>query len=452
MYEDGLLSQAEARLNETSTPPYLFERGTHRPKPPVFGSRQACFVPFVQSITKNEPADVHLAYLRSGGGKCGKFLVEQGLVDRDLGVNTLDDTAAAFIDAHLAENQCLDTECSNSDLVNDIDVTQFLRNLATQAVMLNQDSPLGNGNNYYLAYTGNGNKWSMVQYDHNTILGASVPGQCDPAQCSSTMIKWSILRPTCRNVEASTQIAGPLLANDLLRSEYISHVHDFVNTVFGDGNLLIQIEDHLYAIQDLVAVDPWDEFTSVFEPFELALAKSDDWMQNFAGALYVPFLPALRARLNDVQMQLFALSSGTYPRTNLIDYNPGEACADWTAETTPTFICEDNCYYSGCAVSGLVARSVCEISTATCFKGAIDFDCIGIMPGESFEGSAPNDGYFCSFFDRLPLYVTQCSPKEDEENELPNNTDKSNKKKGKRGKKNNEKKKMMVKSRGKMKY
>jgi hypothetical protein len=341
LYNETSLARAEARINDTTTPPYLFERGEHRPKPPVYGNRQFCLVPFVRSIAKSDTADVQLAYVRSGAGKCGDFLVEQGLVDRDLGVDARDITAADFVDAHLAENKCDDAKCSNSALANDVDVTQFLRNLATQAgAMLNQDSPLGNGNNYYLAYPGTGDgRWSMVQYDHNSIMSDSTPGQCDSGQCPTTMINWSILRPTCRSLE-SNQIDGPLLTDDVLRAEYVEHVRDFVNNVMSNEDLLLQIEEHLTAIKDLVAVDPWNEFASIFESFEMA--KGNEWRQSFNGGLYVLFLPALRARAADIKEQLAALDAGTYPRESLDEYNPGEACTDWTAESTPDFVCQDN--------------------------------------------------------------------------------------------------------------
>ena len=64
----------------------------------------------------------------------------------------------------MAQNRCEDATCSNSDLADDVDADQFLRNFAFYAITLTYDSPMGNGNNYYLANPGDGSKWKIVQY------------------------------------------------------------------------------------------------------------------------------------------------------------------------------------------------------------------------------------------------------------------------------------------------
>ena len=173
-YDEDSLDEARVRMNETDTPPYVFERGEHRPIVPVLRNWQGCSSEFQKSLT-SEFDDVILAYVR-GGEDCGKVLLDEGLIDRDLGVNTLDETMQDFINQHLANSTC-DVDCTNSNLAEDVDIDNFLRNFAVMAAILNSDSPLINGNNYYLAHV-NG-KWAIVQYDHNGILGSTSAELCD---------------------------------------------------------------------------------------------------------------------------------------------------------------------------------------------------------------------------------------------------------------------------------
>ena len=52
-------------------------------------------------------------------------------------------------------------------------LTDDAKTLATQAVMINQDSPLGNGNNFFYANAGDAQGWKLFQYDFNGILEPS---------------------------------------------------------------------------------------------------------------------------------------------------------------------------------------------------------------------------------------------------------------------------------------
>ena len=423
-YDEASLSRARDRVNETATPPYVFERGTHRPLPPVMGTEEECLGPFIQNLAVDETNDVQLAYVRhhianpNEGGKCGNFLVDQGLVDRDLGDKSLDVLAAAFVDDHLAGNSCGDSMCSNSNLGDDVDTTQFLRNMATMAVLLHQDSPLGNGNNWYMAYPGDDRgKWSMVQYDHNNMLSETTALLCDAEQCFANLMNWSIVRPTCRSLE-SNQLAGPLLTDDALRAEFIEYVREFVDEVATNEEFLTQVEEHLASIKELVIVDPWNTFAPFFESYEMS--GGEEWLRFIDAGLgeetprpYVALLPALRARAADVQMQLAALDGGTYPREDQEEYNPGEACANWSSESAPDFACHNNCYYEGCSGGGLTTQAFCDPESASCFQGFLDFACIGVpngqpAPGTSFEeGAIPS---FCLTFDSFPIKATPCPP------------------------------------------
>ena len=77
----------------------------------------------------------------------------------------------SFIKSNTESNK-YDDKCDNSNLVDDVGITNYLRKIAVYATILNQDSPLGNGNNHYLAYTGSNTSlvWAMLQYDQNCII------------------------------------------------------------------------------------------------------------------------------------------------------------------------------------------------------------------------------------------------------------------------------------------
>lgn len=246
-YTELQLAQARERINETSTPPYAFERGEHRPLTPVLGFEQAqeCTAGFINNLLTSEFADVVLAYVRAGE-QCGPMLVQEGLVDRDLGQEEWEDAMADFIDEHLADNFC-DPGCTNSNLATQVNIENFLKNFAVYAVTLNGDSPMGNGNNYYLANTGDGTGWNILQYDHNNIAAGLL---CNAEVCSPHLPDWSILRPTCGSLE-SNQIVGPILTDVVLHAEYVEYVRDFIETVLGNESFIEEMTQHGAAIQQV---------------------------------------------------------------------------------------------------------------------------------------------------------------------------------------------------------
>jgi hypothetical protein len=319
-----MLAAAEERLNETDTPPYMFERGEHRPLIPVLKDWTQCGVQFWEDLF-SEFDDVPLAYLRKNA-TCGEFMVDQGLIDRDLGGKGGDAAMEAFINNHLAGSKC-DPGCSNSDLANDVDTTNFLRNIAVMAALLHQDSPLGNGNNYYLAHGNNGDgklQVSMVQYDHNNVMAAN--DLCD-SQCAENLVKWSILRPTCRSSERN-QMAGPLLADDGLRAQYVEYVREFVADVMTNSDFQDQLHGHIAAIREDAMTDPWNDLAALYD---LELADGDTWKHSLGGLTYNPFLPSLRARAAEIEKQLEAIDAGALPR-DLEDVGQDEVCIDWDAD------------------------------------------------------------------------------------------------------------------------
>ena len=408
MYDADTLKKANNRIDETKSPPYAFERGEHRDKIPVLKDWTACTSTFFENLGK-EFEDFALAYVRHDKD-CGDVLVDQGLIDRDLGVKDLEDTMKTFINKHLASNDCIDSTCSNSDLVNDVNVDQFLKNFAVMAALLNSDSPLGNGNNYYLAYTGvEGMAWSIFQYDHNGILSTASAEICNVEQCHEAMIKWSILRPTCKALD-SNQLAGPLLTDESLRKKYLSYVEQFVNEVMTDDKFLKQITDHMVAIKEEALKNDWNDFVFVYESLELS--NGMDWYHDFQVAKYIPLLPALRARAAEIKKQFKAIEAGTFPRS-LDEINDNEVCVDWTSTEARQTNCPGNCQYKGCHGAEFDVSAFCSPDDGKCYHGVKDEQCNGMSNLERYSGLTNFAGSdkvaFCWQDPTLgPLKIAEC--------------------------------------------
>lgn len=171
---------------------------------------------------------------------------------------------ASFYDKHLGGSKCIDSKCSNSDLKGDVDITNFLKNFSVKASLLNADSPLVIGNNYYLAQTsGIDNKLKIVQWDHNGILSETTDLLCEN-KCMDHLIHWSIERPTCRALE-SNQLVGPLLTDKDLHSKYIEYVRQFTQNVMMNQTFLDQLHSHLEAIKTEVPKDSYNNFADYFD-------------------------------------------------------------------------------------------------------------------------------------------------------------------------------------------
>jgi hypothetical protein len=108
MYEPEQLERAQLRLDEASTPPYAFERGDHREPITVRGpeSHDACYADLVD-ILFEEYLDVELAYVRYNQD-CGEMVVNEGLVDLDLGMKDWDSSMMQFFNSHLGKFKCED--------------------------------------------------------------------------------------------------------------------------------------------------------------------------------------------------------------------------------------------------------------------------------------------------------------------------------------------------------
>jgi hypothetical protein len=408
VYTNTRLATARQRINETTTPPYAFERGEHRPITPVLGFEKAdeCTALYVDNILNSEIGDVVLAYVRSNE-ECGSMLVEQGIVDRDLGDEEWDPTMETFIDEHLADNVC-DPGCTNSDLASQVDTENFLKNFAVYAVTLNGDSPMGNGNNYYLADSGDGSGWKIVQYDHNNIGGDLL---CDAQQCNQHLIYWSITRPTCASLE-SNQLVGPLLTDPVLHAQYIEYVRSFIDTVLTNASFVEEMTQHAQAIQDDVTQDFWSSGGIYFDN-ELSPDASEWNATTSSITAQFPFLPLLKARTAAVQEQLKAIDEGTFPRGPHLEQTVEslEKCVDWRTTEPPSTACYQNCQYEGCAIFGWTIPGFCDESSGTCIHGDVDEQCQGISDGSRYDGMENReDGRetFCINAAGLPTSSSQC--------------------------------------------
>jgi len=390
------LAQAQARINETSTPPYAYERGDHREKIEVLSTTRngmmnpqlymQCAEEVLTKVINPETNDAVLAYLRAEED-CGKMLVEEGLMDRDLGSNEWDDDMQEFINTHLSGFRC-DEGCTNSNLPDDVDLDNFLANFAVYAVLISHDSPMGIGNNYLLAQSGDNNGWKLVQYDHNGV-GQFATLLCSEL-CAPKLVNWSIVRPTCGPLE-DNKMVGPLLADPELHQRYIEYVRQFTTTVVTNSSFLEQVQNHALSLEKVVPEDPF-YFTYHYE----TSLDPDNWEGDFFGLIKTyPLLPFLVARGNEVLKQLAALDNGTFPRgPHLpVKVEPHELCVDWHSEVDES-PCYKNCKYEGCQQGSQTGEFDlnmefflrCDALTGDCYHGYPDEKCAGIPMGEQYDG------------------------------------------------------------------
>lgn len=251
-YSEETIAAAPESTADTT---YSFERGTHREKMKVsewgLNGMGECFTWFLQIITK-ESLDAVSAWEKYGRN-CGEMLVEEGLIDRDLGASSNDVVMKEFINKYLTHEGPVpglckaEVDCSATGLETAVDQENWLKNMAVYAVTIMMDSPLGNGNNYFLAQTGDSNGWKIVQYDHNG--GFQQDDLLCP--CENDILQWAITRPSCGALESS-QLVGPILTNSSLFNRYIEHVRNFTETVFTSPSLLAEMSAHATAIKSTV--------------------------------------------------------------------------------------------------------------------------------------------------------------------------------------------------------
>jgi len=248
--------------------PYQFERGDHREKiSPKYNNEGQCWWDFFDRMGKERLSVVQAFYdeEHTTADDCGAFLLSQGLIDRDLGTNEWDSAMEEFINSHLSvKGACQNTQCSNKRQISDlIDVDNWLKNFAVYATIVEQDSPMGNGNNYFLAaHAGDGGtlntpKWKMISYDHNNDVSAAST-LCD-AQCGNKDLKeWSVIRPTCKHL-SENPLVGPLLLDENLHERYLVFVKKFVEETFSNSTFLEHMQLHSSQIEAIANESPDSE-------------------------------------------------------------------------------------------------------------------------------------------------------------------------------------------------
>lgn len=393
----------------TDTDHYAFKRGIHRELVPVLGEGVMDGSPvFFECMGKfgdmmaRETRDVVAAWL-AHDKDCGKMLVEEGLVDRDLGSGTTNDAnMKSFINTFLANDAahgcrtagCSDSTmlkcrsadgkggydcwagngdpfacsdeyvskktgktvmaygstyeeyrccssfkevegggCVSSSLADFIDVDDFLKNFAVYAVTLNQDSPLGNLNNWFVATTpdlNNSRKYKILQYDHNNVGDGGTLGLLCDQSCAQKAVYWSVARPTCGAL-ADHPLAGPILAGSnntaaANMAKYLAYVRDFTERVYTDKDFLVEMEAHANAIKDAVKTDVFGKSIDFSKEMTAGAGRWQDFN----------LLSVMKARGDEVMKQLDALEAGDFPR--LGDQVPvHEKCQDWRQPTNTDF-------------------------------------------------------------------------------------------------------------------
>jgi hypothetical protein len=132
------------------------------------------FLLFTHSLILLSPSlqigDVAALYLKYNEN-CGEMLVQEGLMDRDLGTENWDSVMTSFINKYLVAT----VVSKSSDMDQHVDIKSYLKTTAFLGVMLSEDSVLGTTNNYYMAQTGDDSGFKMIAFDHNigSAQGAS---------------------------------------------------------------------------------------------------------------------------------------------------------------------------------------------------------------------------------------------------------------------------------------
>ncbi|CAB9505678.1 spore coat protein CotH [Seminavis robusta] len=395
-YSQAELQSGRDRVDDSSTPPYSFERGTHvRPiqelGADMFKECQAAFADYKANTLME---DVVLAYVRHDE-VCSDTFLDEGLVDQELGSDNWDNEIKNFIRDFMSFQPC-DPDCTNSDLAKQVDIQNFLKMFAFYAVTLTIDSPLSEVNNYHLAQEeSKEEKWKLVAYDF------SKPGSpsCNTKVCEERLIHWSLVRPTCLSLEENV-LVGPLLLNVTASTEYLGYVREFLDTVFANATFLEQIQSHASEIQDAV------ESSFGGSAGSFANELSPDATSWDAGGF--PLLPTMKARAEDVEKQLAAIDDGSIARGphQGKENEPWESCGDWQLSEPDTSACEGGCKYDGCNMPGWTVECFCEEATGVCYRGDEDLSCDGIVDGERYTGM--EDGTFCKLAGGVTVKASAC--------------------------------------------
>ena len=379
-YNEEQLAQAQERLavEDDTEQPYLWERGEHRPKTQVLEDIDACVVSANQ-LFDDEFKDLTTAYLRYNRD-CPAMLLGEGLVERDFGTKDYDSEMESLLKDHLAcgEDGC--DETLPTQLSDKVDLENFLKSFVVLAVLLKQDSPMGNANNYFLIETGEGKGWQMMLYDHNAAGDSSCHTE---GGCNEKLIYWNIASPTCGPLD-SNPIVGPILKNPEYHQQYLEYVREFTNDILGNASWFEEMARHAEAIEEDVKDDAFSVGGILF--FQEKSPTAAAW--NYTTSPVLPLLPLLSAREAEVKLQLAALDDGTFPRGphRNVSIEDWETCPDWRLSSPPETKCDRACVYEGCHEKWWPIPSYCDEEIGTCYHGVYDFDCLTYAKGQRYAG------------------------------------------------------------------
>jgi hypothetical protein len=323
------------------------------------------------------------------------MLVQEGLVERDLGTRNWDSIMSAFINKYYITP----VVSQDSDMDQQVDLENYLKTTAVLAFVLSQDSVLGSTNNHYMAQTGDDKGFKIIAYDHN--IGPAKGTSCD---CESEL-NWSISRPTCGALELNP-VVGPLLLKPELHERYLGFVRDFIEQVAGDEDMWDEITNHAHVIHRYVKDDYWRKGN-----FRVQFSRDPaDWKKGL-----VLFL---MARVESVRQQLAAIDDGTIPRGphELVKEANYETCVDWHTTEAPVVACYNDCLYEGCHMAYWHMSHYCIEETGTCMHVAYDPECWGIPEGEQYPGmespraSTGLDTFCINTREPIPIKASFCPP------------------------------------------
>jgi len=405
-YTTEEIETAEERLHETSTPPYAFQRGGHKPMVEKLGLMgfEECIENYDKDLWERDYYDIVLAWLRYDRS-CEDMLLKEKLIDQDLGTKSYKKEMKEFITQDYSQEQKCDEQCQNTDLSQRVDVQNWLKTFAFYAVTMNSDSPLINGNNFYMSMTGAENYggvggWKLVAYDFNlpTVL------YCHDDLCDSRMVHWSIARPTCTSMEQNN-LVGPLLSDEKFHAQYLEYVRQFTEEVYGNEAFVAQLKEHAAAQKKYVMPDFWS-FFGAFYGKELT-PESANWEEEDTR---FPLLPTMKARTEDVRAQLAAIDEGSFPRGPFVgvhgDNEAWEPCADWRLTEPNQTACPGGCDYHGCDEGDWVVSSFCDEEKGVCVYGDYDAKCEGIY--DDFQYLGMEEKTWCRYTKGLPVKAMEC--------------------------------------------
>ena len=223
-----------------------------------------------------------------------------------------------------------------------IDVDMALRLLALNVALVNLDSYLGMGHNYYL-YEVDG-QLTMIPWDVNEAFGNFTCG-CDRAGIIGLLID----EPTCGAL-ANKPLVARLLANDAWRATYHGILADALDGPFSVANMTARIEEAAALIRPYVEQDP-TLFYSVAD-FEKALADDVGSGVGPGGGTAIGLTAFVAERGAAVRAQLEGTSpsakdgKGSCAGTGGPGPGPGGKCGDGVcdqAEKSNPQLCPKDC-------------------------------------------------------------------------------------------------------------